>query len=91
MSNRTITDTADVIWQDYLTLCKPKVVSLIVFTAVVGMFLATPSMVPWDVLIYGTIGIGLAASSAATINHVIDYRIDSIMARTMRRPLQKER
>ena len=87
MSNRTITDTADVIWQDYLTLCKPKVVSLIVFTAVVGMFLATPNMVPWDVLIYGTIGIGLAASSAATINHVVDYRIDSIMARTMRRPL----
>lgn len=87
MSNRTITDTADVIWQDYLTLCKPKVVSLIVFTAVVGMFLATPNMVPWNVLIYGTIGIGLAASSAATINHVIDYRIDSIMARTMRRPL----
>ena len=87
MSNRTITDTADIIWQDYLTLCKPKVVSLIVFTAVVGMFLATPNMVPWDVLIYGIIGIGLAASSAATINHVIDYRIDSIMARTMRRPL----
>ena len=87
MSNRTITDTADVIWQDYLALCKPKVVSLIVFTAVVGMFLATPNMVPWDVLIYGIIGIGLAASSAATINHVIDYRIDSIMARTMRRPL----
>lgn len=87
MSNRTTTDTVDIIWQDYLTLCKPKVVSLIIFTAVVGMFLATPNMVPWDVLIYGTIGIGLAASSAATINHVIDYRIDSIMARTMRRPL----
>jgi protoheme IX farnesyltransferase len=91
MSNRTITDTADVIWQDYLTLCKPKVVSLIVFTAVVGMCLATPNMVPWNVLIYGTIGIGLAASSAATINHVIDYRIDSIMARTMRRPLPEGR
>ena len=91
MSNRTTTDTVDIIWQDYLTLCKPKVVSLIVFTAVVGMFLATPSMVPWDVLIYGTIGIGLAASSAATINHVIDYRIDSIMARTMRRPLPEGR
>jgi protoheme IX farnesyltransferase len=87
MSNRTTTDTVDIIWQDYLTLCKPKVVSLIIFTAVVGMFLATPNMVPWDVLIYGIIGIGLAASSAATINHVIDYRIDSIMARTMRRPL----
>jgi len=91
MNNRSITDTADVIWQDYLTLCKPKVVSLIIFTAVVGMFLATPNMVPWDVLIYGTIGIGLAASSAATINHVIDYRIDSIMARTMRRPLPEGR
>ena len=91
MNNRSITDTADVIWQDYLTLCKPKVVSLIVFTAVVGMFLATPNMVPWEVLIYGTIGIGLAASSAATINHVIDYRIDSIMARTMRRPLPEGR
>ena len=91
MNNRSITDTADIIWQDYLTLCKPKVVSLIVFTAVVGMFLATPNMVPWDVLIYGTIGIGLAASSAATINHVIDYRIDSIMARTMRRPLPEGR
>ena len=91
MSNRTTTDTVDIIWQDYLTLCKPKVVSLIVFTAVVGMFLATPNMVPWDVLIYGTIGIGLAASSAATINHVIDYRIDSIMARTMRRPLPEGR
>ena len=51
------------------------------------MFLATPSMVPWDILVFGTIGIGLAASSAATINHVIDHRIDSIMARTMRRPL----
>jgi protoheme IX farnesyltransferase len=87
MNNRSITDTVDIIWQDYLALCKPKVVSLIVFTAVVGMFLATPGMVPWDVLIYGTIGIGMAASSAATINHVIDRRIDSAMTRTMRRPL----
>ena len=87
MQNRLITSAADIVWQDYITLCKPKVVSLIVFTAVVGMFLATPSMVPWDILVFGTIGIGLAASSAATINHVIDHRIDSIMARTMRRPL----
>jgi protoheme IX farnesyltransferase len=51
------------------------------------MFLATPGMVPWAVLLYGTVGIGLAASSAAAINHVVDHRIDSIMARTMRRPL----
>ena len=71
MQNRLITSAADIVWQDYITLCKPKVVSLIVFTAVVGMFLATPSMVPWDILVFGTIGIGLAASSAATINHVI--------------------
>ena len=87
MNNRLITDTTDVIWHDYLVLCKPKVVSLIVFTAIVGMFLATPNMVPWDVLLYGTLGIGLAASSAAAINHVIDHRIDSIMARTKQRPL----
>ena len=87
MNNRLITDTTDVIWHDYLALCKPKVVSLIVFTAIVGMFLATPNMVPWDVLLYGTLGIGLAASSAAAINHVIDHRIDSIMARTKQSPL----
>ncbi len=87
MNNRSITDTTDVVWHDYLVLCKPKVVSLIVFTAVVGMFLSTPGMVPWDILLYGTVGIGLAASSAAAINHVIDHRIDSIMARTKQRPL----
>ncbi len=89
MEDQSITDTSAVAWQDYLALCKLKVVSLIVFTAVVGMFLATPTMVPWDILIYGTIGIGLAACSAAAINHVVDHRIDSIMARTNRRPLPK--
>lgn len=87
MENRSITASIAISWQDYLALCKPKVVSLIVFTAVVGMFLATPGMVPWDVLVFGTLGIGLAASSAAAINHVVDHRIDSIMARTSRRPL----
>jgi protoheme IX farnesyltransferase len=76
-------------WRDYLELCKPKVVALLVFTAVVGMFLATnpPGMVPWDALIFGTIGIGLAASSAAAINHVVDQRVDAVMARTSKRPL----
>ena len=87
MNNRSITDATDVAWHDYLVLCKPKVVSLIVFTAIVGMFLSTPGMVPWDILLYGTVGIGLAASSAAAINHIIDHRIDSIMARTKQRPL----
>lgn len=76
-------------WEDYLALCKPKVVSLIVFTAVVGMFLATPGMVPLHVLVWGTLGIGLAAAAAAAINHVVDLKVDSIMARTRRRPLPR--
>ncbi len=87
MYNPTATMAAN--WRDYLALCKPKIVTLIIFTAVVGMFLSTPGMVPLQALIFGTIGIGLAAASAAAINHVVDYRIDSIMARTMRRPLPK--
>ena len=76
-------------WRDYIALCKPKIVSLIVFTAVVGMFMATPGIVPLPILIFGTLGIGLAAASAAAINHVVDHKIDSVMARTMRRPLPK--
>lgn len=76
-------------WRDYLALCKPKIVSLIVFTAVVGMFLATSGMVPFSILLFGTLGIGLAAASAAAINHVVDHKIDSVMARTMRRPLPR--
>jgi len=73
----------------YLGLCKLKVVALIVFTAMVGMFMATspPGMVPWDVLILGNLGIGLAASSAAAINHVLDRREDAKMKRTSNRPL----
>jgi heme o synthase len=72
---------------DFFELCKPKVVGLIVFTAMVGMFLAVPGLVPLDRLLFGTLGIGLAASSAAAINHVLDARIDAIMRRTRRRPL----
>ena len=73
--------------RDYFELCKPKVVGLIVFTAIVGMFLATPGLVPWQAFVFGTIGIGLAASSAAAINHVLDRRIDAEMKRTMNRPI----
>ena len=76
-------------WRDYLTLCKPKIVALIVFTAAVGMFLAVPGMVPLNALIWGNLGIGLAASSAAVINHVVDQRIDAIMLRTRQRPLPR--
>lgn len=87
MKDQTANDASTLAWQDYLELCKPKVVSLIVFTAIVGMFLATPAMVPWDILIFGTIGIGMAAASAAAINHVVDHKIDTVMARTKKRPL----
>ena len=75
------------IWRDYFELCKPKVVALIVFTAVVGMFLSTPAMVPLNALVFGTIGIGLAAAAGAAFNHVVDQRIDAMMARTRGRPL----
>ena len=74
-------------WRDYYELCKPRVVFLIVFTAIVGMFLATPGMVPLQPLIFGTLGIGLAAASAAAINQLVDQQVDSIMGRTSQRPL----
>jgi protoheme IX farnesyltransferase len=73
----------------YLALCKPKVVLLIVFTAVVGMFLAVPGLPPLDALLAGTAGIALAAASAAAINHLLDQRIDAVMARTRNRPLPR--
>ncbi len=73
--------------RDYYDLCKPKVVGLIVFTAVVGMFLATPGLPPLSALIFGTLGIGLAAASAAAINQIVDQKIDADMRRTSHRPL----
>jgi len=75
------------IWRDYYTLTKPRVVQLLVFTAIVGMYLATPGLVPWDILVFASLGIGLAASSGAVVNHVLDQRIDAQMTRTRERPL----
>jgi protoheme IX farnesyltransferase len=72
---------------EYYELGKPRVVFLIVFTAVVGMFMATPGFVPLDALIFGIIGIGLAAASAAGFNQILDQRADADMARTRARPL----
>lgn len=72
---------------DYYELCKPRVVLLIVFTAMVGMFLATPGMVPIGALVFGTLGIGLMSASAAAINQMIDVKADSRMSRTRKRPL----
>jgi len=71
----------------YLGLCKLKVVALIVFTAVVGMALSVPGMIPLEALIFGTLGIGLAAASAAAINHLLDAKADGKMVRTRHRPL----
>ena len=73
--------------RDYLELTKPRVVALITFTAMVGMLLATPGMVPWEILVFGSLGIALMAGSAAAINHLVDRRVDAMMARTRHRPL----
>lgn len=74
-------------WRDYYALTKPRVVMLIVFTAIVGMFLAVPGWPDPAALLFGTLGIGLASSSAAVFNHVLDHRTDILMMRTMGRPL----
>ncbi len=71
----------------FLQLTKPRVVSLIVFTAIIGMFLATPGMVDLNVLVFGTIGIALVAGAAAAINCLVEQKIDAVMARTRARPL----
>ena len=65
--------------REYWTLTKPRVVSLIVFTALVGMFLAVPGLPPWRESVFGLLGIWLAAASAAAINHLIDQRIDKVI------------
>jgi protoheme IX farnesyltransferase len=74
-------------WRDYLELTKPKVSLLIVFTAIVGMVLASPGWVPLPALVFGTIGIAFASGSAAAFNHILDRRIDGQMNRTRLRPL----
>ena len=74
-------------WREYFALCKPKVVSLIVFTALVGMLLASPGMIPLDTLFFGITGIALGAASGAAVNHWVDQRIDAVMERTQNRPL----
>lgn len=91
MHSKTESAAKKSIWRDYFELCKPRVVALMLLTAVVGMFLATPGMVPLPLLLNSLIGIGLCAGSAASINHLVDRRIDSIMARTRQRPVAEGR
>ena len=78
---------APALWRRYLELTKPKVVALITFTAIVGTLLASPGVPPLGPLVWGNLGIALAAACAATLNHVLDRRIDEQMARTRARPL----
>jgi len=71
----------------FYQLTKPRVVSLIVFTAVIGMFLATPGIVPLQILLAGTVGIALVAGAAAAVNCLVEQKIDAVMKRTQWRPL----
>ena len=77
------------LWREYLELCKPKVVLLILFTALVGMFLSTEGWIPFEKWFWGLVGIGLAASAGAALNHWVDEEIDSRMERTHGRPLPR--
>ena len=78
-------------WRDYYEMCKPRVVMLMILTSLVGMFLAVPGMVSFDVLIFGNLGIALVAASGAVVNHFIDRKIDIKMKRTHNRPLPQGR
>lgn len=83
----TAASTAAVNWHDYLELCKPRVVAVMLLTAIVGMFLATEGLPPLSAVLLGTLGIALASGSAAAVNQIADRHIDARMARTHRRPL----
>ncbi|MDF1757676.1 MAG: heme o synthase [Legionellaceae bacterium] len=75
------------LWRDYIELCKPRVVALMLLTVVVGMYLAVPGSVSFWVILPSLVGIAMCAGSAAAINHLVDRRIDSLMARTKKRPV----
>ncbi len=78
-------------WRDYLELCKPRVVLLMLLTVVVGMYLAAPGWIELSLVGLTLIGVGLCASSAAAINHLVDRQIDAVMARTKKRPIARGR
>ena len=82
-----MSDTLMARWPDFLELTKPRVVALMLITALIGMCMAVPGFVPWEPLLLGNIGIGLCAGAAAAINHVVDERIDQKMSRTTNRPV----
>jgi heme o synthase len=79
------------LWRDYLELCKPRVVALMLLTALVGMYLASPGWVPLSTVLFSLLGIGCCAGSAAAVNHLVDRHIDTLMARTRHRPVANDR
>jgi protoheme IX farnesyltransferase len=87
----TFTDTRHPLWCDYLELTKPKVVALMLITSLIGMLLASHQALPWTLLLFGNLGIGLCAGGAAVVNHVVDRRIDALMSRTHKRPVAEGR
>ncbi len=89
MQNSYTYNTSNIInlLREFIALTKPRVNLLIMFTAIVGMLLAHQSTLNYELIFFASIGIGLAASAAAIINHVVDQKIDSIMDRTKSRPL----
>lgn len=78
-------------WRDFYELTKPNVVYLMLLTSAIGMFMSTPGVVPLDILIFGNLGIGLCSACGAVVNHLVDQRIDIIMARTHNRPIAQGR
>ena len=89
--NEVLSATNRAIWRDYLELCKPNVVALMLLTSVIGMLLSVPGKVPLDVMLFGNLGIATLAGAAAVINHLVDRRVDTKMARTYNRPVAQGR
>ncbi|MDG0968747.1 MAG: heme o synthase [Porticoccaceae bacterium] len=89
--SQTEINVADSSWRDYLELCKPNVVALMILTSIIGMVLATDQWVPLSILIFGNLGIAFCAGSAAAVNHIVDRHVDDKMARTINRPLAQGR
>ena len=89
MSDRLNAGSTGASWRDYLTLTKPRVVAVLVLTSMVGMLLARPVLPSVELFILANLGIGLAASAAAAVNHVVDRRIDAMMSRTKHRPVSE--
>lgn len=88
-SNKVSTQSAS--WADYYEMTKPNVVYLMLLTSAIGMFMSVPGSVPLDILIFGNLGIGLCSASGAVVNHLVDQRIDIVMARTHNRPVAQGR